>query len=213
MVDPIRIWCSRVWHLYCIIYQWLNVAVGRHYPFQIDDPKKVIGFAALGFWTATAALFFIVVLPFSEVFKVDPFTVGILFLITVLLGLHTLALQVANAKNEPIRYGILSWAKGGGALLAGFILIEHGIGGMGALMGLLAALLFTVIAFAPKPLLQVKFGTVDKRLAEEMFRYGLPLTFSHLAIAVVDVADRFMIGSMLGVAHIAPYAVAYDLVK
>jgi O-antigen/teichoic acid export membrane protein len=30
---------------------------------------------------------------------------------------------------------------------------------------------------------------------------------------MVDVADRFIIGSMLGVVHIAPYAVAFDLVQ
>lgn len=198
-----------------VLFQWLNVAVSRFYPVQMDDSKKVLEVAAYGFWVATAvaALLFIGVLSFSDALGVDPDMVGILFLITVLLGRHTLALQVANAESRPIRYGMLSWSKGGGALLAGFVLIGHGIGGMGALMGLLAALVFAVIAFALKPLLQVKFGSVDRRLAENMFRYGLPLTFSHLAIAVVDVADRFMIGSLLGVAHVAPYAVAYDLVQ
>ena len=198
-----------------ILFQWLNVAVGRFYPVHLDDSNKVIGVAARGFWVATAAaaLLFIGALPFREVFGVDHVMVGILFLITVLLGRHTLALQVVNAESRPVRYGMLSWAKGGGALLAGFILIRYGIGARGALLGFLAGLVLAVIAFAPKPLMRVKFGSVDKRLAENMFRYGLPLTFNHLAIAVVDVADRFMIGSLLGVAHVAPYAVAYDLVQ
>ncbi len=97
--------------------------------------------------------------------------------------------------------------------MVGFVLVGHGIGGISALMGLLVAIVFAVIAFAPKPLLHVKFGGVDRRLAENMLRYGLPLTFNHLAIAVVDVADRSIIGSLLGVANVAPYAVAYDLVQ
>jgi O-antigen/teichoic acid export membrane protein len=198
-----------------VLFQWINVAVARFYPVQMDDPKNVMGVAACGFWiaTAAAAMLFIGVLPFCHMLGFDPILVGILFLITVVLGRHTMALQVANTESRPIRYGMLSWYKGGSALLAGFVLIGNGIGGMGALMGFLAALVFAVIAFSPKPLLQVKFGSVDRRLAENMFRYGLPLTFNHLAIAVVDVADRFMIGSLLGVAHVAPYAVAYDLVQ
>jgi O-antigen/teichoic acid export membrane protein len=73
--------------------------------------------------------------------------------------------------------------------------------------------MLAVVAFAPVPLLRVQFGSVDKGLAENMFRYGLPLAFNNLAIAVVDVADRFMIGTLLGVAKVAPYAIAYDLVQ
>ncbi len=198
-----------------VLFQWLNVAVGRFYSVQMDDPQKFLEVAALGFWvaTASAALLFIGVLTIRELFGVDFVTVVIIFLITVLLGRHTMALQLANAEGRPLRYGLISWAKLGGALLAGFILIDHGIGGRGALIGLLMGLIFAVIAFAPEPLLPVKFGGVDKRFAETMFRYGIPLTFNNLAIAVVDVADRFMIGSLLGVAHVAPYAIAYDLVQ
>jgi len=70
-----------------------------------------------------------------------------------------------------------------------------------------------VVTFAPFPLLRFQFYSVDKRLAENMFRYVLPLAFNNLAIAVVDVADRFMIGIFLGVAKVAPYVVAYDLVQ
>jgi O-antigen/teichoic acid export membrane protein len=73
--------------------------------------------------------------------------------------------------------------------------------------------MLAVVAFAPVPLLRVQFGSVDKGLAENMFRYGLPLAFNNLAIATVDVADRFMIGILLGVAQVAPYAIAYDLVQ
>ena len=174
-----------------------------------------MGVAALGFWAATAAaaLLFLGALPFHEVFSVEPAIFGILFLITITLGRHTLALQVANAQGTPVGYGLLSWAKGGGALLAGFTLIYCGMGARGALLGFLAGLVFAVIAFAPKPGVRIQLGSGDTGLFVEMFRYGLPLTLNFLAIVVVDVVDRFMIGSLLGVAYVAPYAVAYDLVQ
>ena len=198
-----------------VLFHWLNVVVGRFYPVHLDEPIKVMGVAARGFWVASAvaALLFIGVLPFHEVIGVDPVVVAILFLITLALGCYGLALQVANAQSNPFLYGMLSWAKSGGALLAGFILIRYGIGERGALLGFLAGLVLAIIAFAPKPMLQMKFGSEDKRLAVDMFSFAWPLTFSHLASTLVDVADRVMIGSLLGVSYVAPYAVAYDLVQ
>jgi O-antigen/teichoic acid export membrane protein len=198
-----------------LLFQWLNLAVGRFYPMYLDDPGKVMTIAARGFWAATAAaaLVFLGALPFHEMVSVEPVLFGILFLITVALGRHTLALQVANAQSAPVHYGMLSWAKSGGALLAGFILIHYGAGERGALLGSLAGLAFAVIVFAQKPWTRMKLGSADKDLSVEMFRYGLPLTLNFLAIAIVDLADRFMISSLIGVAHVAPYAVAYDLVQ
>ena len=198
-----------------ILFEWLNVAVGRFYPIHLGDSDKIMGVAALGFWAAAsvAALLFLGALLFHEVFSVEPALFGILLLITVALGRHTLALQVANAQSATFRYGGLSWTKSGGALLVGFILIHYGDGGRGALLGVLSGLVFAVTVFAPRPWMRIRVGNVDKSLSVELFRYGLPLTLSHLAIAVVDVADRFMIGILLGVAHVAPYAVAYDLVQ
>ncbi len=73
--------------------------------------------------------------------------------------------------------------------------------------------MLAVIAFAPDLLFRLKSGSMDMRLAGNMFRYGLPLAFNNLAIATVDVADGFMIGILLGVTQVAPYAIAYVLVQ
>ena len=198
-----------------VLFQWLNVAISRFYPPHLDDSSKVMGVVAYGFWVATAvaASIFIGLFPFLGVLGVESITGFVIFLITIALGLYTLALQVANADGRPILYGQLSWAKGGGTLLAGFIFIQYGIGESGALLGYLAGLMLAVIAFSPVLLFRLKLGSIDKQLAGNMFRYGLPLAFNNLAIATVDVADRFMIGILLGVTQVAPYAIAYDLVQ
>ena len=198
-----------------VLFQWLNVAISRFYPLHLDDSSKVMGVVAYGFWVATAvaASIFIGLFPFLGVLGVESITGFVIFLITIALGLYTLALQVANADGRPILYGQLSWAKGGGTLLAGFIFIHFGVGERGALLGYLAGLMLAVIVFAPDLFFRLKLGSMDKRVAENMFRYGLPLAFNNLAIAAVDIADRFMIGKLLGVAQVAPYAIAYDLVQ
>lgn len=198
-----------------VLFQWLNVAISRFYPHHVDEPSKVMGVVSYGFWVATALAvsIFIGLFPFLGVLGLEVITGFTLLLITIALGRHTLALQVANAEGRPNRYGQLSWVKGGGALLAGCIFIHYGGGERGALLGFLAGLVLALIASASNPLLRLKFDSVDKRLAENMFRYSLPLALNNLAIAAVDVSDRFMIGIFLGVVHVAPYAVAYDLTQ
>ena len=196
-----------------IFFQWLNEAVGRFYPMHLVDPGKVMAVAARGFWlsTALAALLFLGALPFHELIVASPLLVGILFLITIALGRHTLALQLASAQSALIRYGMLSWVKNCVALLVGFALIHVGAREHGALLGSLAGLMIALLAISQKP--RMKVGSVDTRLSAEMFSYGLPLTINFLAVAIVDLADRFMIGSLLGVGYVAPYSVAYDLVQ
>jgi O-antigen/teichoic acid export membrane protein len=199
--------------LSAIFFQWLIEAVGRFYPMHLVDPSKVMAVAGRGFWAATlaTALLFLGTLPILEVFGAGTHLVGMIFLITVGLGRYTLALQVANAQSSPITYGMLSWAKSCGTLVVGFFLIHYGTRELGALVGSLAGLMFAVLAFCPKP--RMKVGSVDVRLSSEMYLYGLPLTLNFLAIVIVDLADRFMIGSLLGVASIGPYAASYDLVQ
>ena len=52
-----------------VLFQWLNVSVGRFYLVHLDDPIKVMGVASLGFWVASAgaALLFIGVFLFQNV--------------------------------------------------------------------------------------------------------------------------------------------------
>ncbi len=198
-----------------ICFQWLNVVVGRFYPMHIDNPGKVISVAARGFCAAilAAALLFLGGLVFHEVLGLGPALVGILFLITIALGCHTLALQVANVQNDPVRYALLLWVKGGAALFLGIVLSEYGAGAEGVLLGLLAGLALAVVGFSPKPWIKKNTDYVNSHLVRQMFRYGMPLTLNFLAILSVDLADRFIIGRLLGAAHVASYAAAYDLVQ
>ena len=198
-----------------ICYQWLNVIVSRFYPVYLDDPAQVLSVVIRGFWksSAVAALFTLGALPFHDMFGMGPDLLGLLFLITVALGLHILALQVTNAQGAPIRYCLLSWAKASVALLTGFIFIYCGFSERGALLGFLAGLVFAVLAFAPYPWFRTKLDNEAMKLSTEMSRFGLPLTLNILPVLIVDMVDRFMIGKILGAANVAPYAVAYDLVQ
>lgn len=198
-----------------VLFQWLNVAVGRFYPIYEDKPEIIMTAAARGFWFATtiATLLFLAALPFHELFGVKSSLLSVLFLITVMLGRHNLALQMANSQRSPLRFGLLSWVRSGAAFLIGFALIHYGAGALGALLGFLAGLVIAVILFNPKPRLRLNFKSEGVHKSLNMFRYGLPFSVNFFAIVIVDMADRFMIGGLLGADHVASYAVAYDLVQ
>lgn len=198
-----------------VLFQWLNVAVGRFYPLHEDKPDMIMTAVARGFWCATAiaALLFLAALPFHETFGVKVSLYGILFLITVMLGRHTLALQMANTQRTPLRFGLLSWTRGVGAFLIGLALIQYGAGAQGALLGFLAGLVIAVLIFSPKLRLGLGFRSAGAHKSSDMFRFGLPMSVNFFAIVIVDVADRFMIGGLLGAERVAPYAVAYELVQ
>lgn len=198
-----------------VLFQWLSLVISRFYSLNSDDPSKVMGVVSFGFWVATAltALIYVSLFQFLLLYGLDYFAVFVLFLITIFMGIYILALQVANAQNRPILYCQLSWAKGLVSLVVGCILIYYGLGEGGALVGFWIGLMMAVITFSPQILLRLKLCSFDNQLAEKIFRYGIPLAISNLAITTVDVSDRFMIGSLLGVAQVASYAVSYDLVQ
>lgn len=199
-----------------IFFQWLSEAFGRFYPIYIDDLGKVLAVSSTGFWALTlmVALLFLGALPFHEFFGIGPELIVMLFLLTISLGRHNLALQIANAQSDPIRYGMISLSKSSIALFIGFILIFYGLAERGALLGLIVGLALSIIAFDLNLWTRLKpKNSLDPLLAAQMFRYGLPLSLNFLAILIVDLADRFIIGSLLGASHVAPYAVAYDLVQ
>ena len=109
-----------------VLFQWLNVAVSRFYPPHIEDPSKVMGVVSFGFWVATAvaALIFIGLFPFLVAFGVKSITGFVLLMITIALGLYTLALQVANAES-PHSHGRF-WAKWGHTLVVSFSFTTDG---------------------------------------------------------------------------------------
>lgn len=198
-----------------ILYQWLNSAVSRFTPIYHKDSRIFIILVARGFWASTIAAVFISlgVLAFQNILSVEPALIGVLLLIVVGLGYHTISLQMANAQSDPLRYGMITWSKSVVALIVSLLFISSGGGGQSALLGLLAGLIFSAIAFPQKALMRIKPVIKETGLSDDMLRFGLPVTLNFIALIIVDVADRFIIAKLLGFSYVATYAVAYDLVQ
>jgi O-antigen/teichoic acid export membrane protein len=198
-----------------VLFQWLEFAIARFYPSSYENPDEIVATITYWFWasTALAAMFCIAGILFHATINVDPVMVILLFFLTVALGRYTLVLQIVNSQSAPIYYGMLSWFKSLFALLAGVWLISLGKGSNGALVAFIGALIFSVIVVNPKPKIGLPEIRVNSYISSDMFKYGLPMVITVLASSIVDVADRFIIGKMLGISNVAPYALAYDFLQ
>lgn len=198
-----------------VMFQWLTVSTARFYPLHLDAPEKIMGVITRAFWgiSVAGALIALGLIPFAKVANTEPQVIGVIFLITIVLGRYTLALQIANSQGSALAYCKISWSKCGSALLAGWYLINLGYGELGALAGLFFGYLIAIFIYEPKQKAAASLAGPDAGLAKEMFGYGMPLTLNFLALVLVDFIDRFLIGSILGVLYVGPYAAAYDLVQ
>ncbi len=197
-----------------IFFYWLTEAVGRFLPIHYHNPGEILAVVAKWFWKSTAVVFalFIAAFPLYEKYKLSPIMLVGMFFLIVVYGRYTIALQIANSQNSPISYGLLSLSKSAAALLFGVVLIKLGFGGQGALFGFLAGILLSILVFEPQPRIGFSGGKVNASISMDVISYGLPLTLSCLGIILVDLVDRLMIGSILGVSYVAPYAIVSDFV-
>lgn len=196
-----------------VLFQWIAVAVSRFYAAHAVEPDALL--------TEAYRLFFriaIVGLVLTSIYAVwypTPAVTPLLALAigvgAIAMGLHSLGLQVANARGLPMRFGLLTTSRGAFALAAAVAFVLAGFGGTGAVFGVALACVFSVAFFGARRQTKVRHDNPEMR--RQMVAYGLPLTLTYLAVMVLDVSDRFMIGWWLGTPAVAGYAAAYDLTQ
>ena len=198
-----------------IFFYWLTESIARFFPNHHQNPSEISTVIAKWFWTSTAvaSALFIAAFPLCEKYKLSPIMFFAIFVLTVAHGRYSMVMQITNSQNSPIRYGLLSLSKSVLTLLFGVVLIKCGLGGHGALIGFLVGIVFAILIFEPQPRIGYAIGKVNSKISTNFIRYGLPLTFSCLGGILVDFVDRLMIGSIIGVSSVAPYAIAYDFIQ
>ncbi len=198
-----------------IFFYWLTEAVGRFFPKHQLNPREVLAVITKWFWISTIAVaaLFIAAFPLYEKYKISLIMIVAIFVLSVAYGRYTMALQIANSQNSPIRYGLLSLSKSALTLVFGVILIKLGFGGQGVLIGFLAGIMLSMLIFEPQPRIGFLIGKVNSKISTDVLKYGLPLTLSCLGGILVDLLDRLMIGNILGVSYVAPYAIVSDFVQ
>lgn len=196
-----------------VLFQWIAVAVSRFYAAHVAEPDVLL--------TEAYRLFFRIAIPglaltaiyavWSPMPAVTPLLALAIGVGAIAMGFHSLGLQVANARGLPVSFGLLTASRGAFALAAAVAFVLAGFGGAGAVFGVALACVLSVTFFGARRLTKTRHNSPELR--RKMVVYGLPLTLTYLAVMVLDVSDRFMIGWWLGTPAVAGYAAAYDLTQ
>ena len=193
-----------------VLFQWLNVSIARFYPRQDVAPGQLLGLAHRMFaeFSALALLIAGAVALLQPMPGLGAPLALLVGLGAVAMGLHNLHLQIANARGQPLRYGLISATRAAVGLLLTLLALRAGWGVAGAVAALVLACTLAVALFGAR---WTAGATPVPGLRRQLLRYGAPLALTFAATMLLDVFDRFLIGWLRGPAEVAGYAAAYDL--
>lgn len=193
------------------LFSWLELSLLRLLPAYEDRPAPLLSTTlCLYLWLSAGTTAIAAVAWFA---LPDPVVRRLLLVGVPILWAHAwmeLNLKLCQSALMPIRYGILLLLRSASTLCIGVALVLSGLGAFGPLLGFLVGAVLACVAAVSWQWRGVR-PRLDRRLAGELARYGLPLTGSIALIFVIDSADRFMIARFLGTDDVGVYAAAYDL--
>lgn len=193
------------------LFQWLRLCLLRFLPAHEERPEHLLspiltGYLLLVVLTAVGGVVTVALLEDS----VARALVAVGVLLVWAQAWFQLNRELARSRLSPGRYGLLSGTKAVAALIVGVALALVGLGGFGALLGLLVGLIV-----APLILLREWRGVrpVRFRLKRHgyLLGYGLPLAVNFVMVWVIASSDRLLLGWLLDVDAAGLYAVGYDL--
>ena len=206
MVATVGLWNT-------VLFEWLRLGLLRLFPARSERPQVLLatllgGFVAIAVAAAGATTLAVAVVP-----DID-------FVWFMILGLALLCaqawfelnLELVRSQLAAVRYAQITAWRAIVALASGIFLIQAGLGATGALLGMLIALVVSVIPFMREAWRGVRPRQLDRPLLGELVAYGLPLTASLALNFVVSSSDRFLINWLLGADAAGIYAAGYDVV-
>lgn len=195
-----------------VLFWWLGASLERFLPSNLDRSDNVLStvvgsFVAVGSATLILGALLALFLPDPSLRLLAGFTVAL----TPILAWHDLNLILAKTQLLPLRYGLLGIARAGIALGVGVYLVYLGAEGRGPLIGIAVAAALSSALFGWSAWNRIARSSIDLKLLRKMLRFGIPLALVFALNLVMGYADRFIIGSMLGIEQAGLYAAAYDL--
>jgi O-antigen/teichoic acid export membrane protein len=203
-------------HMTC--FEWVALAYLRFYPEQVASGRlRHLRSTAIADLTVASAS---VAVLYAAVVALGPFGAdlrGALWagmplillrpVIRFLLSGHRAAMHV-------LRYGVTDVCQSGLGLACGVVLVRFlGFDERGALLGLAIGPGLVVLANAWAGHLDWKAGSIERRIAMDLVRYGLPLSGTFVSAFILSTSDRFMIEYFLGSEALGQYAAIFMLVS
>lgn len=199
-----------------IVFSWIGVSYARLYNKKAETFIKKATFKLSSKLSILSILllfiFSIITNLVSE--KTISFIIFInIATLTVLLGYHTILLQIANSKFDKTTYTKLNLSRLILSLIFGASFSILGI--EWCLFGISIGAMLSVLLFSRDTRYIFKESTADESTEYEarILQFGLPLIASIVATALLDNADKFIIAEHLGLESLAYYAAAYSVAQ
>lgn len=194
-------------------FQWVNVSVARFFPGRDSIHGVIVGEAMRLY-----CLLSVPVLAFvGAVFVWRPWPwmsqgVAALVLLGVMaLGVHSLGLQFANAKESPTLYGVIALTRSALGLALACCFVMLGFSGEGAAAGfLVAAALSALLVFWGWRGLD--FNS-DPGVRRQMIMYGMPLGIVFASNMILEFSGRFIVGFSEGEAAAGGFSAGFDFIQ
>lgn len=196
-----------------LFFQWLTVSVARFYS-NIDATTDDLITQAHVLFAIMSGVLAAVALAWAGLGAdrlASPLAVAVIAGGAVATGLQSLHLQIANARGQPLRWGLITAVRAATALALAVIAIQLGWGPIGALAGVGLGCALALLAFGAR--WQVHAGAQSPHLCRRIAVYGLPLSLTYICAMALDFSDRFLIAAFHGTSGVAAYAAAADLVQ
>lgn len=201
-----------------IIFEWLRLSLLRFLPANSDDSnnRKILSTSFISF----LVLMIIALLASSIVFFIMDIEGNQLILITLTIILtwsqswFALNITLLRARQSPVYYGVLSFAKSTLSLLFSIFFMNIGLSVYGLLLGIISGTLISLIL----PTIRFWFTNIslhnyDVKTLKDFTSYGLPLTLTFAMNLIINSSDRVFIKAYLGSYETGVYSVAYDLIQ
>ncbi len=135
----------------------------------------------------------------------------ILFLSVSLEIMNLFAFDLIRLKEKPGFYVIISLIRFTAILLFNIYFIKfQGYGVKGILLGMLAGNAVVTIITLPF-LFKNMTWSFNTRELKNMFRYGVPLIFSTIALMLLNLGDRYIMKYMLSYSEVGIYSIGYKI--
>jgi O-antigen/teichoic acid export membrane protein len=199
-----------------VAFSWLRLSLFRFFQgAQRDKSLPVLLSTATGGFVITCLLVLLIWVTMLRFVPVDEALRDALWLGLPLLLVYALfeqLLEMNRAALSPARYGLLAVSRAMlslAAALSFIALLDQGERGL--LLGLIFGTAVAVLIDAPRWITQVTLRLVERVLAVDLLRYGMPLTVTVSLGFIVSTSNRFLLQYFLGAEALGLFAVGYDL--
>ena len=179
---------------------------------EIREVFYSLGFAALFGSLAVSILILLLGRPIANLlFEGNYLISAILSMVIFLNGLILLFFDYFRTFQEMKTYSIFTFAQAYlmVILVAIFISMRYGI--VGAVIAVLITQIITFVVMYLPILSRIGFKIPEFRNLREYLNFGLPTIPSNISFWVLDIADRYVIGLLLGLSFVGYYSAGYLL--